>query len=103
MRTWSDLQQILQDILGEDGKAYFQPPENIKLKYPCIVFDRSGARIANADNINYRITKSYTITLITKNADNDIYIDKILELPMCSFDREFVTDGLVHEVFSIYF
>lgn len=103
MRTWSELHEILQNILGEDGKAYFQPPENLKLKYPCIVFDRSGARILNADNLNYQITKSYTITLITKTADNDKYLDKLLELPMCTFDREFITDGLVHEVFSIYF
>lgn len=103
MKTWSELHEILQDILGEDGKAYFQTPENLKLKYPCIVFDRSGARILNADNLNYQITKSYTITLITKTADNDKYLDKLLQLPMCTFDREFITDGLVHEVFSIYF
>jgi hypothetical protein len=103
MRTWSELHEVLQNILGEDGKAYFQPPENLKLKYPCIVFDRSGARILNADNLNYQITKSYTITLITKTADNDKYLDKLLQLPMCTFDREFITDGLVHEVFSIYF
>ncbi len=103
MKTWSDLQQVLQEIMGDDGKAYFQPPENLKLKYPCIVFDRSGARIARADNVSYRITKSYTVTLITKSADNDKYLDKLLELPMCTFDREFITDGLVHEVFSVYF
>lgn len=103
MRTWSELNEILQNILGEDGKAYFQPPENLKLKYPCIVFNRSRARILNADNLNYQITKNYTITLITKTADNDKYLDKLLELPMCTFDREFITDGLVHEVFSIYF
>ena len=103
MRTWSDLQAILQEIMGDDGKAYFQPPENLKLYYPCIVFDRSGARITRADNISYRTTKSYTITLITKSADNDKYLDKLLELPMLTFDREFITDGLVHEVFNIYF
>ena len=103
MRTWNELQEILQEIMGDDGKAYFQPPENLKLKYPCIVFDRSGARVANADNLPYRITKSYTITLITRSADNDKYLDKLLQLPMSSFDREFISDGLVHEVFSIYF
>ena len=103
MKTWSDLQEVLQEIMGTDGKAYFQPPENLQLKYPCIVFDRSGARITRADNVSYRITKSYTVTLITKSADNDKYLDKLLELPMLTFDREFITDGLVHEVFSIYF
>ena len=41
MKTWNELQEVLQGILGNDGKAYFQPPENLKLKYPCIVFERN--------------------------------------------------------------
>lgn len=103
MRTWSELQEMLQSILGNDGKAYFQPPENLKLKYPCIVFERTNALINYADNNPYQITKRYTITLITKSADNDEYLDKLLQLPMCTFDRQFITDGLVHDVFNMYF
>lgn len=103
MRTWNELQEVLQDILGNDGKVYFQPPENLKLKYPCIVFERNDARIVRADNNPYVITKRYVVTLITKNADNDKYLDKLLMLPMCSFDRQFISDNLVHEVFNIYF
>lgn len=103
MKTWNELQEILQGILGNDGKAYFQPPENIKLKYPCIVFERTNALISYADNNPYQVTKRYTVTLITKSADNDKYLDQLLQLPMCTFDRQFVTDNLVHDVFNIYF
>jgi len=103
MRTWSELQEILQSILGNDGKAYFQPPENLKLKYPCIVFERTNALITYADNNPYQVTKRYTVTLITKSADNDKYLDQLLQLPMCTFDRQFITDNLVHDVFNIYF
>lgn len=103
MKTWNELQEILQGILGNDGKAYFQPPENIKLKYPCIVFERTNALISYADNNPYQVTKRYTVTLITKSADNDKYLDQLLQLPMCTFDRQFITDNLVHDVFNIYF
>lgn len=103
MKTWSELQVILQDILGEDGKAYYQPPENLKLSYPCIVFSRSNALIRHADNDPYNITKRYVINLITKTADNDEYIDKILTLPMCRYDRQMVVNGLVHDYFEIFY
>ena len=103
MRKWNELQEILQEIMGKDGKAYFQPPENLKISYPCIVFERNDAYITRADNNPYIITKRYTITLITKNSDNDKYLDKLLSLPMCSYDRQFISDGLVHEVFNMYF
>lgn len=103
MKTWSELQEILQNILGENGKVYFQPPENSKIKYPCITFERTNALTSYADNEPYAITKRYTITLITKTSDNDEYLDQLLKLPMCTYDRQFVNDNLVHDVFSIYF
>lgn len=103
MRVWSELQEILQEIMGPNNKVYYQPPENLKLTYPCIVYERTNALTTYADNKPYHITKRYTVTLITKSADNDQYLDKLLELPMCTFDREFKTDGLVHDVFNIYF
>ena len=103
MRTWSQLQEILQEIMGPNHKVYFQPPENLKLSYPCIVFGRNDAYVHHADNNPYMMSKRYSVTLMTKSADNDVYLDKILELPMCSFEREFKSDGIVHELFNIYF
>lgn len=103
MKTWSQLQEILQEIMGPNHKVYYQPPENLKLSYPCIVFERLNALIDYADNKPYLKTKRYTVTLITKTADNDEYVDQLLDLPMCTFDREFKNDNLVHNVFNIYF
>ena len=37
------LQKLLEDILEANGKAknvYYQPPEGIKISYPCIVYNR---------------------------------------------------------------
>lgn len=103
MRKWSELYEILQGIMGDAGRAYYQPPENLKLSYPCIVFERTNALIDYADNNPYQITKRYTITLMTKTADNDEFVDQLLNLPMCTYDRQFINEGIVHDVFSIYF
>ncbi len=103
MKTWQQLRYVLQEIIGPNNKVFYQPPENLKLSYPCIVFERTNALINYADNAPYIKTKRYTVTLITKSADNDFYLDQLLDLPMCTFDREFKTDGLVHDVFNIYF
>ena len=100
MRTWSELQQVLSEICEN---VYFQPPENLKIKYPCIIFERTNALTIYADNNPYRITKRYTITLITKTVDNDEYVDKLLNLPMCTFDRQFITENLCHDVFTMFY
>lgn len=103
MKSWSDLQEELQNLMGENVKVYFQPPENLKIKYPCVVFERTNALTDYADNKPYHITKRYTVTLICKTSDNEEYLDKLLEFPMSTYDRQFTNDNLVHDVFSIYY
>ena len=97
MRSWSELQAALQDLMGEKVKVYFQPPENIKLSYPCVVFDRTNALTDYADNNPYRVTKRYTVTLISKTADNEELLDKLLLFPMCTYDRQFINDNIVED------
>ena len=103
MKSWSDFQEELQNLMGNEVKVYFQPPENLKIKYPCIVFERTNALTDYADNVPYHITKRYTVTLISKTSDNEEYLDKLLQFPMSTYDRQFINDNLIHDVFSIYY
>ena len=102
MKTWSQLHEVLKEIMG-DKEVYYQPPENVKLTYPCIVFENSTALSQFADNKPYVKTKRYTVTLVTKTADNDFYKDQLMDLSMCTFDREFRNDGIVNTVFNMYY
>lgn len=102
MKTWSQLREVLKEIMG-DYDVWYQPPENTKLKYPCIVFENSTGLSQFADNKPYLKTKRYTVTLMTRTADNDFYKDKLMDLPMCTFDREFRNDGIVNTVFNMYY
>lgn len=94
-----DLQTILEELLGSRN-VYFQPPASIKMKYPAIVYSRKGILSDRANDSIYRQLPEYELTLIDSDPDSE-FIDKILALPYCRFDRHFTSDGLNHDVFSI--
>lgn len=100
-KSREDLHELLADILGS-RKVYFQPPESFKLKYPCIVYERSDIRTVKADNIKYTMKKRYTVTYISEDPDSEIP-DKIVQLPYCSFDRHFKSGNMNHDVFDLYY
>ena len=95
------LQQILEDLLGSRN-VYYQPPENLKLQFPCIVYEKTPGRTFWADNKTWAYKDEYTVTLITIDPDSDLIKDMI-DLPMCHYDRHFVNDNLNHDVFSLYY
>lgn len=95
------LQTLLEEIKGDD-QVYFQPPENVQMVYPCIVYSRDNADTKFAGNNPYKHTKRYQVIVIDRNPDSDIP-DKIAALPMCTFSRFFVADNLNHDVYILYF
>jgi len=96
-----ELHQILVNILGSNN-VYFQPPPSIKLKYPCIIYERSGINTIYADDKAFLHHVKYSITLIGRSPENEL-VKKILELPYCSYDRYFTADLLSHDTFSLYY
>lgn len=95
------LQSLLEQCTG-NGNVYFQAPSNMIIQYPCIVYARDRMNNLFADNRPYRHTKRYQITIIDQNPDSQIP-DKVAMLPMTYFIRHFVTEGLHHDVYSLYF
>lgn len=101
MSSRLNLQTLLEDIL-ESRNVYFQPPESLKINYPAIIYSLNSFLDINANNKLYLSKTSYSITLINKNPDN-VFVDKIKQLPYCSFDRSYTSDNLNHYVFTIYY
>lgn len=101
MKTRLMLQKKLEEILGSDN-VYFQPPPSIRMKYRCIVYNRSGSDTEFADNILYARRKEYQVIVIDKDPDSEIP-DKIEALPFCRFDRFFTSDNLNHFVFTLFY
>lgn len=95
------LQSKLEELLGS-RHVYYQPPENLKMEYPAIRYSLSDVHATKADDISYLQSRRYELTLIDKKPDNDV-LEKILQLPMCTFDRHYKSDNLNHYTFTIYY
>lgn len=101
MKKRLDLHMILLYILGTPN-VYFQPPNNLKIQFPCIVYNRLSSYIEHADNQKYILKKSYQVMYITKDPDDSI-IDKIEAMELCRFDRMYISDNLYHYVYTLYY
>lgn len=95
------LQAKLEEILGSEN-VYFQPPANIQMEYPCIVYKRDQADTMFAGNNPYRYTTRYLVTVIDRDPDS-VVPKKVASLPMCLFNRFFTAANLNHDVFNLYF
>ena len=94
------LHDMFTNTLGIEH-VYFQPPESIKLQYPCIVYSRVNADTEYASNLPYKFNFAYQVTYISYDPD-DSMVDNILKLPMCRYDRSFKSEDMNHDVFRIY-
>lgn len=101
MASRLDLHTQLEEILSSTN-VYYQPPESIKLDYPCIIYSLADINQIHADNINYLKTRRYELMLIDRDPDS-CFVDKIIHMPKCRFDRSYETSGLNHFVFSLHY
>lgn len=96
-----DLHDILVNLLGVNH-CYYQPPENLKMDYPAIRYSKSKIETDKANNSVYAKRNKYELIVIDRLPDNPV-IDKLLELPYCSYDRHYISDNLHHDVLTLYY
>lgn len=94
-----ELQSLLE---GLTERVYFQPPLNVAMVYPCILYQLDGDRTKRANNRLYSRTKRYQVTVIDRNPDSELP-GKVIELPLCKFNRFYTADNLNHSVFTLFF
>lgn len=96
-----DIQSFLEKILGS-GNVYYQPPESLKLKYPAIVYSKNRIDPKHADNVKYKRDVEYSLIVIDRRPDHPV-IEKLLELPYCSYDRYYASENLNHDALTLYY
>lgn len=102
MASRLELHEELCDLLGSRN-VYFQPPETVKLKYPCIIYERNTGDTQFANNMPYTFKVQYSVTIITKDPDTELIEKMAFRFPMCRMDRHFTTQNLNHDVFRLYY
>ena len=92
--------KVMKDVSGVEN-VYFQPPENLLLKYPAIVYSRSDIRNRPADDMVYSQFTFYDLIVIDKNPDS-LLVYAVASLPRCKFGRHYKSDNLNHDTFTIF-
>ena len=96
-----ELHEILCGILGSRN-VYFQPPENLKMKFPCIIYEHEGNDVKPADDTKYSKIRKYQVTIIDKDPDTEIP-ERLDNLRFASFDRRFTADNMNNIVYTVYY
>ena len=98
----SDLHQELKRQFQRPNEphVYYQPPEGLKLVYPCIVYKLNGLPDRYADNLPYFSYREYQLTVIDPDPESDLR-ERVARLKWCRFVRSFVNDNLHHFVFEL--
>lgn len=84
-------------------KAYFQPPENVKMEYPCIRYYRGRPSTDRADNVAYRYTQCYELIVIDPDPDSQIARYIVEHFPMAQINPTYVSNNLYHTPITLYF
>lgn len=102
---------LLHDVLcgilscpsvGEECRAYFQPPASIRMQYPAIVYDLEDIENSFADDGVYSSHRKYSVAVIDSDPDSEL-VGKVASLPACRYSRRFKADNLNHDIFILYF
>jgi len=101
MGTRLDFQSLLEGL--QDGvSVYFQPPPDIDMIYPAIVYNRNYESVSFADDIPYARKVRYQVTIIDKDPDSPLP-DLVAGLPLTTYVRHYTTESLNHDIYYTYF
>lgn len=95
-----ELQKLLEELLGSKN-VYYQPPESAKMEYPAIKYSKESISTKKANDHLYLANTRYKLIVIDRRPNNPV-IQKLLELPYCSYDRSYQADNLNHDVLTLY-
>lgn len=101
MRTRLDLQSLLEKTLGSRN-VYFQPPSNIQMKYPAIIYKRQKLDNYFGDDLVYMQSHFYSVIVVDSNPDSTI-VAAVSQIPGIQHDRSYVADNLYHDSFTLYY
>lgn len=86
--------------------AYFQPPSDVKMDYPCIVYAKATPDTVRANNQVYGMSRAYTLTVIEDDPeeyDGGLPETIVKSFAMCDWNTQYVADNLYHTSLTLYY
>lgn len=102
LKLQSEFVEVLETT-PEDSRVYFNPPQKLAMKYPCIRYSLSGIDTQRANDTLYNYTNKYDGVVIDKNPESPLPLKILERFPMCSFGKPYVAENLNHFPFTLYY
>lgn len=83
--------------------VYIDPPENIKMNYPCARVRLNAGRIRYADNKAHIFIPSWEIIYISYIPDDEMVNKITYAFSRISYTRHYTADNLHHNSFTLYY
>lgn len=89
-------------LVAACGRSYYQPIQNTKLEYPCIVYEELPETVLYANDKRFETIPQVQITVIDRDPDSEI-TDKLVErFPESRMVNKTVVDNLYHTIYELY-
>lgn len=84
-------------------KLYFQPPSNIQLTYPCIIYSKTDTYRQYGNDSVYLRKQGYKLMVIDKNPDSVIAESIEEHFQYCKVEQHYTVDNLNHTTLQLYY
>lgn len=99
----ADRLQLHTELLKFMSNVYFQPPSNLQMVYPCIVYNKTGKNRHFGNDVIYLSQQGYQLTVVEKNPDSKVADNIENHFQHCAINQYFVKDNLHHTTLSLYY
>ena len=80
--------------------VYFQPPQNVQLHYPAIIYRREQIDNTSANNDIYMQKIRYEVVVVDSDPTSEI-VEKMSKFEHARHTNTYASDGMNHDVFKI--
>ena len=95
-----DIQEKFKFLLGSNN-VYYQPPANLKMKYPAIVYSLDGLDVKRFDNARLINKNCFSVTHIYRNESENLVETMLKNFEYISFDNRSIVDGIYNDHYTI--
>lgn len=95
--------QLNYELSKFHTNVYFQPPANIKMDYPCIVYRKTDKRNEYGNDKIYLSRQQYSITVIEKDPDSPVADNMERYFTHTAITDYYTADNLHHTILKLFY